>query len=116
MEVDNAGNGLRGLRATPSPELLELVSERYGFDRREEARDLGGSSNLNLLFTDGDRRCVARIYRPYVNASRLNAIQLVRRELAHRAIPCAEVVPTRDGEPWTVIDGRLVEVEVFVER
>ena len=23
---------------------------------------------------------------------------------------------TRDGEPWTVIDGRLVEVEGFVER
>jgi Ser/Thr protein kinase RdoA (MazF antagonist) len=115
MDMDNAGNGLRGLRATPSASLLELLRERYDLDGTGEARDLGGSSNLNLLVAAGGSRCVARVYRPYVSASRLNAIQGVRRELAHSGVPCAELVPTRDGEPWTVIDGRLVEVEGFVE-
>jgi Ser/Thr protein kinase RdoA (MazF antagonist) len=116
MGGDNAGNGLRGLRASPSPGLYELLRERYGFDDTDEGRDLGGSSSLNLLVTTGGGRYVARVYRPYVSASRLEAIQFVRRELANNAVPCAEVVPTRDGEPWTAIDGRLVEVEVFVDR
>lgn len=55
------------------------------------------------------------MYRPYVSALRLDAIQMVRRELAKGGVPCARVVPTRDGEPWAVMDGRLVEVEQFVE-
>lgn len=116
MGSDDAGNGLRGLRATPSPRLLEVLRERYGLDGTDEARDLGGSSCLNLLVVAGGDRYVARVYRPYVSASRLDAIQLVRRELAAGGIPCPQGVPTREGEPWTVIDGRLVEVEVFVER
>jgi Ser/Thr protein kinase RdoA (MazF antagonist) len=116
MDRDDAGNGLRGLRATPSPRLFELLRERYGLDGTDEARDLGGSSNLNLLVAAGGGRCVARVYRPYVSAPRLDAIQRVRRELARSGVPCAEVVPTRDGEPWTVFDDRLVEVEAFVER
>src|SRR5262249_54433903 len=41
--------------------------------------------------------------------------QQVRRELAQGGVPCAEHIPTRDGAPWTVFDGRLVEVERFVE-
>jgi Ser/Thr protein kinase RdoA (MazF antagonist) len=116
MGMDDAGNGLRGLRATPSPRLFELLRDCYGLDSIGEARDLGGSSNLNLFVAAGGSRYVARVYRPYVSASRLEAIQWVRRELAKGGVPCAEEVPTRDGEPWTVIDGRLVEVELFVER
>jgi Ser/Thr protein kinase RdoA (MazF antagonist) len=116
MGTDDAGNGLRGLRATPSPRLFELLRACYGLDGTDEARDLGGSSSLNLLITADRRRYVARVYRPYVSAARLEAIQFVRRELAGGGVPCGEVVPTRDGEPWTEVDGRLVEVEEFVER
>src|SRR6266849_2746406 len=104
MSTDDAGNGRRGSRATLSPRLLEILHERYGLDEGDEARDLGGSSSLNLLVAAGGRRCVARVYRPYVSESRLEAIQLVRRELAHGGVPCTELIPTRDGEPWTVID------------
>jgi homoserine kinase type II len=93
---------------------LELLRERYGLDANDEARDLGGSSNLNLLIASGSSRCVARVYRPYVSAARLGAIQCVRRALADGGVPCASLVPTCEGEPWTVIDGRLVEVEAFV--
>jgi Ser/Thr protein kinase RdoA (MazF antagonist) len=112
---DNAGDGLRGLRAIQSPRLLELLCEQYGLDPTDEALDLGGSSCLNLLVAVGGIRHVARVYRPYVSAPRLDAIQLVRRKLANGGVPCNEVLPTREGKPWTVIESRLVEVERFVE-
>jgi Ser/Thr protein kinase RdoA (MazF antagonist) len=115
MSNDDAGNGLRGPRAVSSPRLLELLRERYGLDESDEAHDLGGSSCLNLQVTAGGIRYVARVYRPYVSAARLEAIQLVRRELALGGVPCTEALPTRAGEPWTEIEGRLVEVERFVE-
>jgi homoserine kinase type II len=114
MDSHEAGNGLRGLRAAPSPGLLEQLRERYGLDISDEARDLGGSSSLNLQVATGNKLYVARVYRPHATVGRLNAIQWVRRELAKGGVPCAEVIPTREGEPWTVIDGRLVEVEAFV--
>jgi len=116
MSMDDAGNGLRGRRATASPRLLGLLRERYGLDDAGEASDLGGSSCLNLRVSIGGSTCVARVYRPYVSAERLDAIQTVRRELARGGIPCAELIRTRDGKPWTEIDGRLVEMEAFVDR
>jgi Ser/Thr protein kinase RdoA (MazF antagonist) len=116
MGMDDAGNGRRGVRATPSPRLLEVLRECYGLDRIDETRDLGGASHLNLLVATGGGRYVARVYRPYVSAARLDAMQVVRRVLALGGVPCAEVVPTRDGAPWTMSDGRLVEVELCVER
>jgi len=114
--VDDAANGLRGMRAKPSRALDLILGDRYGIDRADDAKDLGGSSNLNLLVRVGDDRYVVRVYRPYVTSARLEDIQLVRRELATGGVPCSTVVPTRDGEPWTVIDGRLFEVERFVEH
>jgi homoserine kinase type II len=115
MSNDNAGNGLRGARGRPSARLLERLRERYGLGRIDAARDLGGSSSLNLEIATGGRRYVARIYRPYVSAARLGAIGQVRRALSGGGVPCAEVVPSRDGEPWIAIEDRLVELERFVE-
>jgi hypothetical protein len=50
--MDDAGNGLRGVRATPSPRLLERLRELYSLDTigtfpatdevMDEVRDLGG--------------------------------------------------------------------------
>jgi homoserine kinase type II len=113
--MDDARNGLRGLRAAPSEKLYDLLRGRYGLDPTEEPRDLGGSSSLNLLIAAGGQRCVARVYRPYVTAARLDAIQSAKRALARGGVPCAEPVLTPDGEPWAVLDGRLTEVERFVE-
>ncbi|MBM3240307.1 hypothetical protein FJZ31_28835 [Candidatus Poribacteria bacterium] len=116
MNMDNAGCGLRGLRATPSPELFEALRDCYEIDGGNDVVDLGGSSNLNLLVANNNRRYVLRVYRPYVTEARLGDIHLVRRELATRGVPCPEVVATRDGQPWMVLDGRLMEVEHYVER
>lgn len=115
-EADNAGGGLRGLRATPSPELFAALHDCYKIDIGNDVVDLGGSSSLNLLVANDNRRYVLRVYRPYVTEARLGDIHLVRRKLVTRGVPCPEVVATRDGQPWMVLDGRLVEVEHYVER
>jgi len=112
--TDNAGGGQRGLRATPSDRLLVAVNEAYGIACGPALVDLGGSSNLNLLVGAGADRSVVRVYRPYVTADRLQAIQGVRRALARAGVPCAPLVWTRDGHPWLAFEHRLVEVERYV--
>jgi homoserine kinase type II len=116
--MSNSEQVLRGplLRAVPSPGLFDVLRRRYGMDSTAAATDLGGSSNLNLLVTVNADRFVVRVYRPWVTAARLADIQRVRRHLAHGGVPCVLPVPTRDGEEWVVVDGRLVEVERFVEH
>lgn len=116
MNKDDAAGGLRGLRATPSPQLFEALRDHYGVEEADGSRDLGGSSSLNLLVIGDEGRCVVRVYRPYVTAARLEAIQAVRRHLSRGGVPCAEVVATRDGQPWIALDGRLVEMERYVEH
>jgi Ser/Thr protein kinase RdoA (MazF antagonist) len=114
---DDAAGGLRGLRAEPSAELFDAVRDAYGRDvLLEPARQLAGSSSLNLRARRGERRCVLRVYRSYVTAERLHAIGVARGALAARGIPCSETLPTREGHPWFVFAGRLVELEPFVEH
>lgn len=116
MDRDDAAGGLRGLRATPSPELLEAVCDAYGLGSVDGVVDLGGSSCLNVLVRDGRRRYVVRVYRPYVTAARLDDLQRARRELAAGGVPCSDLVPTQDGQPWIGLNGRLVEVERYIEH
>lgn len=112
--TDNAGGGLRGLRATPSEALLAAVRQAYGLPDAPAPVDLGGSSNLNLLVGAGADRWVVRVYRPHVTADRLDALQRVRRALVRANVPCAPLLPSRDGHPWLVVEHRLVEVERYV--
>src|SRR4051812_2270569 len=97
------------LRAKVSPRLFEALRDRYGLAAStgkngdgsngavdgngsagaHDTTDLGGSSNLNLLLREGNRRWVVRVYRPWVTASRLGAIQQARRQLASGGVPCA---------------------------
>jgi Ser/Thr protein kinase RdoA (MazF antagonist) len=113
---DNVGDGVRGLRATASQELLDLVQFAFKIRFTNEPIDLGGSSNLNLLVADSSRQYVLRVYRPYVTAERLDAINHVREELSHSDIPCGELVTTADRQLWISFDGRLVELEHYVEH
>jgi Ser/Thr protein kinase RdoA (MazF antagonist) len=105
------------LRARVSPHLYAALSDHYGLENGEGAQDLGGSSNLNLLITDpvDALRYVVRVYRPWVTAARLADIQIVRRHLALHGVPCTQPRPTLSGETRITIDGRLVEVEPYVE-
>jgi len=116
MKRGNAGGGRRGPRAILSPELLEVVRDRYGLGSLNGVVDLGGSSNLNVLVQDRNLRYVVRVYRPYVTEARLRDLQFVRRELAAGGVPCPDVLLTRDSQPWMTLDGRLVELEYYVEH
>lgn len=113
---DDAGGGARGRRARPSAELYQAISRSYGIDHLAESVDLGGSSCLNLLVTDDRGRRVVRVYRPYVSAARLRDVRRVREALKAAGVPSADTLPTRDGRPWIVFDGRLVEVEEYVDH
>jgi Ser/Thr protein kinase RdoA (MazF antagonist) len=113
--MDNAGGGVRGLRARPSAELFQAVRHSYGINGLENSIDLGGSSSLNLLVTDDLSRYVVRVYRPYVTEARLADVQLARQELNASGVPSSEVLSTQEGQQWTVFNGRLVEVERYVE-
>src|SRR5690242_5092763 len=111
MSIDGVARGPAG-RAAISPRLLSALRDHYGLREGDRARDLGGSSNLNLLLTEGRDHYVIRVYRPWVTAARLAAMQFVRRHLARGGVPCAEPISTRSGESWIQVDGRLVEVEL----
>lgn len=112
---DNAGGGLRGLRARPSVALLKTVYDAYGISGISGSIDLGGSANLNLLVSDAHGRYVVRVYRPYVNEARLADIQLARQELNARGIPTSVIRSTLDGRQHIEFVGRLVEVERYAE-
>jgi Ser/Thr protein kinase RdoA (MazF antagonist) len=81
-----------------------------------ETVDLGGSSSLNLLVGEADRRYVARVHRPHVTPERLGAIHQARRALLAGGVPCAPPVPTLRGAARMEFEGRLVEVEAYVDH
>jgi homoserine kinase type II len=103
-------------RAEASPHLFAALRDRYGLRGADDATDLGGSSNLNLLVADRHHRHVVRVYRPWVTVARLEAMQVVRRQLERGGVPCALPIRTRDGQSWILVDHRLVEVEPYVEH
>jgi homoserine kinase type II len=114
--VDDADNGQRGLRARPGPGLVRAVGDRYGLALAAGGIDLGGSSSLNLLANDGDRRYVIRVHRRHVTPERLGAIHQVRGALAAGGVPTATPVPTLRGAPWASLGGRLLEVEAWIDH
>jgi Ser/Thr protein kinase RdoA (MazF antagonist) len=114
--MDDADGGRRGLRARPGPGLRRALQDQWTLGRFAEAVDLGGSSSLNLLVGDVDRRYVVRVHRPHVTPERLGAIHQARRALLAGGVPCALPVPTRQGAAWARFEGRLVEVEAYVDH
>jgi len=93
-----------------------VVTDHWRLDGVAEAVDLGGSSSLNLLVGRADRRYVVRVHRPHVTPQRLGAIHQARRALLAGGVPCAAPVATRRGAPWVGLEGRLVEVEAYVDH
>jgi Ser/Thr protein kinase RdoA (MazF antagonist) len=115
--MDDADGGLRGPRARPAPGLFQALQDHWRLGWFAEVVDLGGSSSLNLLVADSDCGYVVRVHRPHVTPQRLGAIHQARRAMAAGGVPCAPLVPTRQGEPWVSLQGRLVEVEAaYVEH
>jgi Ser/Thr protein kinase RdoA (MazF antagonist) len=114
--MDDADGGLRGLRAQPGPGLRRALRDNWGLQGFLKAVDLGGSSSLNLLVGVSGPRFVVRVHRSHVTPGRLGAIHRARRVLLAGGVPCAPPVPTRQGQPWVHLEGRLVEVEAYVDH
>jgi homoserine kinase type II len=114
MGTDEVARG-PALRGVASPRLFAALRDHYEL-RHTDVRDLGGSSNLNLLLTADQGRYVVRVYRPWVTAARLTDLQRVRRHLADNGVPCSPPLPTRSGALWIRVEDRLVEVEPYVEH
>lgn len=113
--MDDAGGGRRGERAALSPDLARFLRRHWGVRPAGVGSDIGGSVNLNLLVTDGRSPLVARVYRPFVTAGRVAALQSVRGHLAVGGIPCPEPIPARGGGTVEIWAGRAVEVEPYVD-
>jgi Ser/Thr protein kinase RdoA (MazF antagonist) len=102
------------VRPMTSPELIDTVVRAYALTPRSDPIDLGGSSNLNLLFPMGDLGYVARIYRAWVTQERLEGIQSVRATLRAAGLPFPQAKPAADGRLFIPFADWLVEVEPFV--
>jgi hypothetical protein len=114
--MDDADGGRRGLRARPGPGLQQVLRDKWGLEGIGEAVDLGGSASLNLLVGAAARRYVVRVHRPSVTPGRLGAIHQARGALLAGGVPCAPPLPTRQGASWVNLEGRLVEVEAYVDH
>src|SRR5215469_3205838 len=102
------------VRPMNSPELIDTVVRAYELTRSFDPIDLGGSSNLNLLFKRGDLGYVARIYRAWVTQERLEGIQSVRATLRASGLSFPQNRPAADGRMFIPFADWLVEVEPFV--
>ncbi len=105
-----------GPRPNPSPEIVEILRDRFGLRPTAAAQDLGGSFTLNLLVETSKGRYVARVHGSHTSPARLADIQFVRRRLAAGGVPSPQLVPTMDGCASVVVDGQLMEVERYVEH
>jgi hypothetical protein len=65
-----------GLRARPGPGLRRALQGHWGLGGSAEAVDLGGSSSLNLLVGDADRRYVVRVHRFMGERARIDDLAL----------------------------------------
>jgi Ser/Thr protein kinase RdoA (MazF antagonist) len=102
------------VRPMKSPELIDTVARAYELTPNGDPIDLGGSSNLNLLFPRGDLGYVARIYRAWVTQERLEGIQSVRATLRAAGLPFPQTRPAADGRMFIPFADWLVEVEPCV--
>jgi Ser/Thr protein kinase RdoA (MazF antagonist) len=107
-------NEMLPLRPMKSPELIDTIIQAYKLPPNSDPIDLGGSSNLNLLFLMEDLGYVARTYRAWVTPLRLEGIQSVRATLRAAGLPLTQTLPTADGRPFLPFADWLVEVEPFV--
>jgi Ser/Thr protein kinase RdoA (MazF antagonist) len=102
------------VRPMKSLELIDTIVRAYSLTPNGDPIDLGGSSNLNLLFPEGELGHVARIYRAWVTPRRLEGIQSVRATLHAAGLPFTQTRPAADGRRFIHFADWLVEVEPFV--
>lgn len=106
---------MRPIRPMKSPELIDTIVRAYSLTPNDDPIDLGGSSNLNLLFSDRGILYVARVYRAWVTPQRLEGIQSVRTTLSAAGLPFIQTRLSSDGHTYIHFADWLVEIEPFVD-
>lgn len=108
------GNTPIGTRASIDHDLLQSLEAHYAVGPIQTSRDLGGAYNLNVYLHTTTGNYVARVYRPWVKAGRLNAVQGVRAWLGERGIPTIQPLSTIDDATFAIVQERLIEVEPYI--
>jgi Ser/Thr protein kinase RdoA (MazF antagonist) len=97
-----------------------VASELFGQAGRWWGLDLGGPHGLskshNTTVLRPDLGVVVRVYRPGVSVERVAALQAARRALADAGLPVVPLIPSQSGRTIETVNGRVVEVEEFVEH
>ena len=102
-------------QAPPSPELLDRLSEAFGFGPVSEVTRLGGTRNENyLLTTSSGKWFVRRRYAGYCAPERIAFDHAVARFLHDRGVPVHPPRLTETHETWVSLDDRTWEVFPFV--
>lgn len=116
MEGDapDLGADETGSRAALTGATLDVIARSFALGDVAEARDLGGTYNLNVLVRASCGIYVVRAYRPWVTPARLDAIQRTRLALAGQGLPVPRPLTNGLGAGMMAINGRLVEVDPFV--
>ena len=106
--MSEAANIPRGpaLRPKVSTGMLHAVREQYGI-AGNVVRDLGGSSNLNLLMEAAGHRYVARVHRTWVTSSRLADVQALVQsggnDLVERLSKMVDVSQLIETASWNIL-------------
>jgi Ser/Thr protein kinase RdoA (MazF antagonist) len=79
-----------------------------------EADGLSKSHNTTVLRPD--LGVVVRVYRPGVSVERVAALQAARRALGDAGVPVVPLIPSQWGGTVEAVNGRVVEVEEYVEH
>ena len=104
-----------GPRASFTAGLQGYLEQTYRLEITSAA-DLGGAYNLNVLLNTPKGRFVARVYRPWVTPSRLEALQRLKLQLKAHHLPVVLPLPATDGRTVASFDGRVLELEPFVSN
>ncbi len=103
-----------GPRASVTEDLCTYLEQTYDIETVTASADLGGTYNLNALITSAKGRFVARVYRPWVTPSRLEALQQLKHYLRAQHLPVVLPLIAPDGRTVVPYEGRVLELEPFI--
>lgn len=96
-------------------EVMEAVAAAYGLAvSATPPVALGGAVNRVMRVTTKGGELVVRVHRSGMMPERLAAVHEVQERLRLSGLPVSPILKTHDGSSWIRVDGRLVEVMVFV--
>lgn len=94
-----------------SPGLVARAADRWGLAAGGATR-LPGAPNVNVLLPESN--AVLRFFRAEAGPARVAGLHQARAALRAAGIPTADLLTSRSGRTWEVVDGLTVEAEARV--